>query len=228
MTWQLNCHEKRGAGGSLNSQLPLCKTPEPAPWRSQLSTAGQWQGMTEHAPDPSDALLRPYIVPGALKAICNTREVTASNLDYTRYIWHSSEESPMHISVGRGSVSYSLADISVFPSIRLVKHLPAMQETWVYSLGREDPLEKEMATHSCTLAWKIPWTEEPGRFLGEPWGLKELDTIERLHFLSFFHLSVCFIYLWFCWFLWWWLLAWFGNSFFLRRMLAFCIWGVLG
>ena len=44
-----------------------------------------------------------------------------------------------------------------------VKHLPAMLETWVQSLGQEDPLEKEMATHSSTLAWKIPWTEEPGR-----------------------------------------------------------------
>ena len=44
-----------------------------------------------------------------------------------------------------------------------VKHLPAMQETWVQSLGWEDPLEKEMAIHSSTLAWKIPWMEEPGR-----------------------------------------------------------------
>ena len=44
-----------------------------------------------------------------------------------------------------------------------VKRLPAMQETWVQSLGQEDPLEKEMETHSSTLAWKIPWTKEPGR-----------------------------------------------------------------
>ena len=44
-----------------------------------------------------------------------------------------------------------------------VKLLPTMRETWVRSLGQEDPLEKEMATHSSTLAWKIPWTEEPGR-----------------------------------------------------------------
>ena len=44
-----------------------------------------------------------------------------------------------------------------------VKRLPAMQETWVRSLGQEDPLEKGMATHSSTLAWKIPWTEKPGR-----------------------------------------------------------------
>ena len=44
-----------------------------------------------------------------------------------------------------------------------VKNLPAMQETWVRSLGREDPLEKEMATCSSTLAWEIPWTREPGR-----------------------------------------------------------------
>ena len=45
----------------------------------------------------------------------------------------------------------------------MVKHLPAMQETWFQSLGWEDPLEKEKATHSSTLAWKIPWMEEPGR-----------------------------------------------------------------
>ena len=44
-----------------------------------------------------------------------------------------------------------------------VKRLPAMRETQIQSLGREDPLEKEMATHSSILAWKIPWTEEPGR-----------------------------------------------------------------
>ena len=43
-----------------------------------------------------------------------------------------------------------------------VKNLPAVQETWVQSLGWEDPLEKEMATHSNILAWRIPWTEEPG------------------------------------------------------------------
>ena len=42
-----------------------------------------------------------------------------------------------------------------------VKNLPAMQETWVQSLGREDPLEKGMATHSNILAWRIPWAEEP-------------------------------------------------------------------
>ena len=50
----------------------------------------------------------------------------------------------------------------------MVKDLPAMLETWVQSLGWKDPLEKEMATHSRILAWKIQWTEEPGRlqFMG--------------------------------------------------------------
>ena len=62
----------------------------------------------------------------------------------------------------------------------MVKHLSTMWETWVRSLGRKDPLEKEMAIHSNTIAWKIPWTEEPG--IGySPWGHKELDTTERLH-----------------------------------------------
>ena len=50
----------------------------------------------------------------------------------------------------------------------MVKHLPTMQETWVQSLGQEYSLEKEMATHSSTLAWKIPWMEDPDRlqFMG--------------------------------------------------------------
>ena len=50
----------------------------------------------------------------------------------------------------------------------MVKNLPAMQETWVQSLGQEDPLEEGMATHSTILAWRIPWTEEPGglQFMG--------------------------------------------------------------
>ena len=46
---------------------------------------------------------------------------------------------------------------------QLVKHLPTMRETWVQSLGQEDPLEKAMAPHSGTLAWRIPWMEEPGK-----------------------------------------------------------------
>ena len=45
----------------------------------------------------------------------------------------------------------------------MVENLPAMQETWVQTLGLEDPLEKKMTTHSSILDWKIPWTEEPGR-----------------------------------------------------------------
>ena len=47
--------------------------------------------------------------------------------------------------------------------VQTIKRLPEMPETWVQSLGQEDPLEKEMATHSSIVAWKIPWMEEPGR-----------------------------------------------------------------
>ena len=64
---------------------------------------------------------------------------------------------------------------------QMVKCLPDMWETQVRSLGQEDP-EKEMATHSNTLAWKVPWTEEPGTL--QSLGRKELDKTERLHFLS--------------------------------------------
>ena len=58
----------------------------------------------------------------------------------------------------------------------MVKGLSAMQETWVQSLGWEDPLEKEMAAHSNILAWKTPWTEEPDGLI--PKGQKESDTTE--------------------------------------------------
>ena len=56
---------------------------------------------------------------------------------------------------------------------QLVKNLPAMQESWVGFLGQEDPLEKEMATHSYILTWRIPWTEEPDRL--QSMGSQESD-----------------------------------------------------
>ena len=59
-----------------------------------------------------------------------------------------------------------------------VKNLPALQETQVPSLGQEDPLEKGIATYSSSLAWRIPWTEEPGG--NSLWGRKELDMTEQL------------------------------------------------
>ena len=64
--------------------------------------------------------------------------------------------------------------------VQRLKCLPAMWETWVRSLGWEDPLEREMATHFSILAWRIPWTEELGRL--QSMGRKESDTTERLHF----------------------------------------------
>ena len=63
-----------------------------------------------------------------------------------------------------------------------VKRLPAMWETRVRSLGQEDPLEKEMATHSSILAWRIPWMEEPGGL--QSMGLQESDTTEQLHLID--------------------------------------------
>ena len=59
---------------------------------------------------------------------------------------------------------------------QMVKNLPVVWETRVWSLGREDPLEKEMATHSSILAWRIPWKEEPACY--NPWHCKELDMTE--------------------------------------------------
>ena len=70
------------------------------------------------------------------------------------------------------SVSLLLSGIQCY-GVSLVaqrlKHLPLMQETWVRSLGREDPLEKEVAIHASILAWRIPWMEEPGRLQSMGW-----------------------------------------------------------
>ena len=63
----------------------------------------------------------------------------------------------------------------------MVKNLPAMQETQVRSLGREDLLEKGMAIHTSIVGWRIPWTEQPGRPMEVA---KELDTTERLTFYT--------------------------------------------
>ena len=70
----------------------------------------------------------------------------------------------------------------------MVKNPPAMQETWVQSLGQEDPLEKGMTTHFSILAWRIPWAEEPG---AKPWGCKESDN--TFFFFSFFKFYFIFL-----------------------------------
>ena len=74
--------------------------------------------------------------------------------------------------------------ILVVPSAQTVKRLPTMQETWVQSLGQEDPLEKEMASHSSINAWKIPWTKEPGGL--QSMGSQRVghDWVTSFHFTS--------------------------------------------
>ena len=67
---------------------------------------------------------------------------------------------------------------------QIVKNPPAMRGTRDRSLGEEDPLEEEMAPHSSILAWRIPWTEEPGVWTPDsPWGRKESDTADRLTYI---------------------------------------------
>ena len=74
-------------------------------------------------------------------------------------------------------IYYIISYIYLWASLvaKLVKNLSAMQETQVQSLGQEDPLEKEMTTHSTILAWRIPWTEEPGRL--HSMGSQESDVL---------------------------------------------------
>ena len=85
-------------------------------------------------------------------------------------------EAPLKIftNIYKMTISYAYYLFRASLIDQLVNHLPAMQETWVRFLGQEDPLEKEMATHSSILAWRIPWIEKPCRL--QSMGLQESDT----------------------------------------------------
>ena len=96
---------------------------------------------------------------------------------------------------------YSTIEMASLVAQRL-KRLPPMRETWVRSLGRKDPLEKEMATHSSILAWRIPWTEEPGRLqstglqrVGHEWATSPISYLILLNyiFISRIHKWIAFI-----------------------------------
>ena len=88
-----------------------------------------------------------------------TQHCTATILQYTL---KKEKKRKACINSTNNNKSKGKTHLSV-PIAQLVKNLPAVQETWVWFLGREDPLEKKLAVHSSILAWKIPWTEEPGR-----------------------------------------------------------------
>ena len=77
----------------------------------------------------------------------------------------------------RRSIQEKVITVEIY-IVQSVNNLPAVQETWVQFLGWEDPLEEETATHSSVLAWRIPWTEEPGRL--QSMGSQQSDTTERL------------------------------------------------
>ena len=98
-------------------------------------------------------------------------------------------------------------EVGPFLVAQTMKNLPAMQETWVWFLGQEDPLEEKTATHSKTLDWRIPWELGAWWATYSPWGCKELDTTEQLtltfhlqedemHIIDFFYLKIyiCFIF----------------------------------
>ena len=106
------------------------------------------------------------------------------------WLFTTSASSGMHSlcnfsQVGKALIWQLLCVLRASLVAQMVRHLPAMQETWVRSLGWEDPLEKGMATHSSILAWKIPWTEESGRL--QSMGSQRVghDWVTSLHFTMF-------------------------------------------
>ena len=126
------------------------------------------------------------------------------SFEFFSHLGYYREQSSLCYTVG--SCCLSVLDLAMcmcegFPSGSVVKNLCAseeIQETWVWSLGREDPLEEEMATHSSTLAWRIPQTEEPGRlhtFQGVAKSQTQLSTgNQKIHVTQF--IAIFAVFLW--------------------------------
>ena len=100
--------------------------------------------------------------------------------------WSRQADRRVYQAVGEEAAK-ELADLASLAA-QLVKNLPVMQETWVWSLGWEDPLEKRKAAHPSIIPWRIPWAEEPGDY--SPWGHKGLDTTNTHTDLDTFHMKV--------------------------------------
>ena len=128
-----------------------------------------WSGL----PCPPPGAL-PWIEPKPLRS-----PAIAVGVCTTRATWEAGSNKTQRKDIGHPLTMYKAPYLSQiffiiyiwlkdFPAAQIVKNLPAMQETRVQFLGQEDPLEKGMATHSNILAWRIPWTEKPGRlqFMG--------------------------------------------------------------
>ena len=132
----------------------------------------KWTGMGEYNSDDhyisycgQESLRRNGITLIVSKRIWNA--VLGCSLKNDRMISVHFQGKPFSVTVIQVYTSTSNADeaeVEWLASLvaQRLKCLPAMRETWVWSLGREDPLEKEMATHSSILAWRVPWMEEPG------------------------------------------------------------------
>ena len=111
---------------------------------------------------------------GVAQSLTRLMRLSSSSSSIQQHVW-----SWMSVPYPHGSQGVSLV-------AQTVKNLPAIWETWVWSLGREDPLKKGMATHSSTFAWRIPWVEEPGSL--QSMGHKESDTTEWLTLSQFSNL----------------------------------------
>ena len=125
-------------------------------------------------PAPSWASISNTLPPNSLSWFCNYRLPLLS------------VTSPWYFGICLYCFITSILHSSVLHWVaQRLKHLPGMRETRVRSLGREDPLEKEMATHSSTLAWRIPWREEPGGLQSMGWQRVGHDWATSLHFTSY-------------------------------------------
>ena len=147
-------------------------------WRFSFSInpSNEYSGLISFRMDWLDLLA----VQGTLKSLLQHHSSKASIFQHSTFFIVQFSHS--YMTMGK---TIALTRWTTWTLVALrVKRLPAMQETWVRSLGQEDLLEKEMATHSSTLAWKIPWTEEPGRLQSMESQRVRHDWATSIHFTS--------------------------------------------
>ena len=144
------CNQNQSQGPSCYTPTPTVGSPGGAGVKSRLPLQGMWvRALGREDPLEEEWQPTPVFSPGeshGQRSLAGHSPQGHKELDVTQY-----------------ASAFFTHNFSSSLVAQRLKCLPAMWETWVRSLGREDPLEKEMATHSSILAWRIPWTEEPGR-----------------------------------------------------------------
>ena len=151
-----------------------------------LNGVSSWERLLPHILCCSSSLKHLISDTHFLNYFIDTKTTTKWQKLTTWWSWACSPQTYWRLRIDKVHLWHSPVSLHVvqlvFPVAQTVKNLPAMQEIWVRSVGREDPLEKEMAIHPSILAWRIPWAEEPGGL--QSMGSQRVAQLSNLHYTT--------------------------------------------